>query len=65
MNEGNIKLLSLWELSTILCGITVKAIVKYVGGLVVSRRVFCWERFVIICSYSTNSDESTMQTREK
>ena len=35
----------------------------YSKGCKVSWRVFWWLRFVFFCSCSTNSDESTLQTR--
>ena len=37
----------------------VKAVVKYVGGLLASRHVFCWLPFAFFCSWSITSDEST------
>ena len=43
-----------------------KTVVNYVGGLLASRRVFCWLPFAFFCSWSTNSDESTpLNTRIK
>ena len=45
---------------------TFKAVVNYVGGLLASRRVFCWLPFALFCSWSTNSDKSTpLNTRIK
>ena len=37
----------------------IKAVVKYVGGLLASRRIFCWLPFAVFGSWSTDSDEST------
>ena len=34
----------------------LKAVVNTVGGLLASRRVFCWLPLGVFCSYSTNSD---------
>ena len=31
-----------------------KAVVNYVGGLLASRRVFCWLPFAFFCSWLTN-----------
>ena len=30
---------------------TVEAVVKYVGGLLASRRVFCWLPYAFFCSW--------------
>ena len=34
----------------------IKAVVNTVGGLLPSRRDFCWLPLLFFCSYSTNSD---------
>ena len=47
--------------------VQLRLIANYVvGGLLASRRVFCWLPFAFFCSWSTNSDESTpINTRIK
>ena len=35
---------------------TLKGVVNTVGGLLASRRVFCWLPLIFFCFYSTNSD---------
>ena len=56
VKEGLFVLAVLFSIAPETSGASIKAVVNTVGGLLASRRVFCWLSLGFFCSYSTDSD---------